>query len=60
MEEKKKTEEVKDEGLRKMVELNGKMISYEKFLEEQEKAIRNRGMKIVEVSAGVFKTRIQG
>lgn len=51
--------EKKEETLEKLVEFNGKEISREQFLEEQRKAMQHKGMKIVEVSPGVFKTRIQ-
>lgn len=48
-----------EEAVELMVEFNGRMISRTQFLEEQEKAMTQKGMKIVEVSPGVYKTRIQ-
>lgn len=41
------------------VVLNGEKVTIEQLNEQIEKTKAVKGMKIVEVSAGIFKTRIQ-
>ena len=48
-----------DEKKEKLVEFNGKKITEEQLLQEKAEAEKKKGMKVVEVSPEVYKTRIQ-
>lgn len=42
------------------VTLNGKAVTKEKLTEEIQKAASKKGVKVLEVSPDVYKTRVQG
>ncbi len=49
-----------DEKKEKLIELNGKKLTLQAFQEEKEKLEKKKGITVVEISEGVFRTRIQG
>lgn len=52
--------DLKQKELINEVEFNGQKITKAKLQEEIELAKQTKGMKIIEVRPGVYKTRIQG
>lgn len=44
----------------KTVMLNEKKLTWIKFIELKEKEEKKLGVKIIEISPGVYKTRVQG
>ena len=52
--------DLKHQEFKEIVVLDGKNIAKDKLQEQKEKVKQQKGMSIIEVSNGVYKTRIQG